>query len=86
VGHGSGAPLLHRQSWLCAVEGLYLRLLVNTEHYGVGGRIDLKANDVANLRRKLRIIGKLEGFDAMGGKAVGLPNALHRRQAERPRA
>ena len=39
VGHGSGAPLLHRQSWLCAVEGLYLRLLVNTEHYGVGGRI-----------------------------------------------
>jgi len=82
VGHGSGAPLLHRQSWLCAVEGLYLRLLVNTKHYGVGGRIDVKANDVANLRRKLRIIGKLEGFDAMGGKAVHLPNALHRRQAD----
>src|SRR5713101_1426140 len=43
VGHRPGAPRLHRQSRLGAVEGLDLALLVDRENDGVGGRIDVEA-------------------------------------------
>jgi len=32
MGHRAGAPFLHRQSWLCAVEGLDLRFLIDRQH------------------------------------------------------
>ena len=47
VGHGAGATLLHRQAGLGAVERLDLALLVDREDDGVGGRIDIEADDVA---------------------------------------
>jgi hypothetical protein len=41
VGHGAAAPLLDREPWLGAVEGLDLALLIHREHDGVGRRIDI---------------------------------------------
>src|SRR5208282_3447758 len=65
VGHRPGAALLHRQAGLSAVERLDLALLIDREDYGMGGRIDIKANDVAQLADKLRV-GLGERHDALG--------------------
>src|SRR6202158_5120871 len=42
--HGSGAPLLHRQPRLGAIEGLNLALLTARQDNGVVGRIDVEAD------------------------------------------
>src|SRR5213595_966048 len=55
VGHRPGASRLHRQSRLGAVEGLDLTLLVDRENDGVGGRVDVEADDVPELRSELRV-------------------------------
>ena len=49
MGHGAGASLLHRQTRLGAVERLDLALLVDREHDGMRRRIDIEADDVAEL-------------------------------------
>src|SRR6202171_4962763 len=55
--------LLQGQARLGAVQGLDLGLLIDTEDHGVGGRIDIQADDVADHSGELRIVGKLEGAD-----------------------
>jgi hypothetical protein len=55
------------QARLGAVQGLDLGLLIDTEDHGVGGRIDIQADDVADLGGELRIVGKLEGVDPVRG-------------------
>ncbi len=82
VGHGSGPTLLHRQARLGTVQGLDLRLLVDAEHHGMGGRIDIETDDVADLGGELRIVGQLESADAVRCQAVGPPDPLHREQAQ----
>src|SRR5438046_929577 len=47
VRQGTSATLLYRQPGLGAIERLYLRLLVDREHDGVGRRVDVKADDFA---------------------------------------
>ena len=47
MGHRSGAALLHRQARLGAVESLDLAFLIDRNHYGMGRRIDIKANNIA---------------------------------------
>ena len=42
VGHGPTAPLLHGQAGLCALEGLDLAFLVNTQDQGLVGRIEVQ--------------------------------------------
>ena len=49
VREGCGAALLHRQARLSSVERLDLALLVNRQNDGVVRRIDIKADDVAQL-------------------------------------
>src|SRR5262249_33662266 len=82
VGHRPGAPRLHRQSRLGAVEGLDLALLVDRENDGVGGRVDVEADDVPELRGELRVVRQLERPDAVRRELVGLESALHRPQAD----
>jgi hypothetical protein len=55
-----------RPGWVRS-RGLDLRLLIDTEDHGVGGRIDIQADDVADLGGELRIVGKLEGADPVRG-------------------
>ena len=76
VGHGSGTALLHRQTGLGAVERLDLALLIDREDDGMGGRIDIEADDVAQLVDKFRVGGELELFQPVRLKAVRTPDAL----------
>src|SRR6266571_6127972 len=66
VYHCPGATWLHRQPRLGAVEGLDLALLVDREDDGVGGRVDVEADDVPELRGELRVVRQLERPDACG--------------------
>jgi hypothetical protein len=68
VGHGPGPALLQGKTWLGAIQGLDLRLLIDAEDDGVSWRIDIKADDVADLGRKIGIVGQLEGSDAVRAK------------------
>ena len=77
VGHGAAAALLHRQSWLGAVQSLNLALLIGAQNDGVLGRIQIKANDVFRLLDKRRVVAELEGSHAMRFQSVGAPDATH---------
>ena len=63
VGHRAGSAFLHRQAGLGAVERLDLRLFVDREDDGMGGRIDIKPDNIAQLVDELRVVGKLELVD-----------------------
>src|SRR6516164_11572571 len=65
MGHGSGASFLHRQAGLGAVESLDLALLVDGQDDGVRRRIDVEADDVAQLVDEFRVLGQFELADAM---------------------
>jgi hypothetical protein len=82
VREGCGAALLHRQAGLSSVERLDLALLVNRQNDGVVRRIDIKADDVAQLGDELRVIGELEPTHSVRLQAVGPPDALYRTDAD----
>ena len=82
VGHGAEPSLLHGQAGLGAVERLDLALLVDRQHDGVGRRVDIEADDVAQLVDELRIVGQLELPPAVGLQPVRLPDAAHRAGAD----
>ena len=63
---------------LSAVERLDLALLVERQDDRVGGRRDIKADDVAEFVDELRIIGKLELPNAVRLEAMGAPDPVNR--------
>lgn len=85
VGHGSSLAGLERQPRLGAIQSLDLGLLIDGEHHGVSGRVHVQAHDVLDFLGEGRIVGTLEGSQAVGRELVGLPDALDRgqRQARR---
>jgi hypothetical protein len=87
VGHGSEPALLQRQTRLGAIERLNLALLVDRQHGGVGRRIDIEPDDVAQLGDEVRIARKLELSASMRLQPVRLPDATDRAgtDAARPR-
>src|SRR5580700_6302929 len=82
VRHGSGTTLLQRQSGLGAIKRLNLALLVDRQDDGVGGRIDIEPDDVAQFVDEARIVGQLELAPPVRLQTVGAPDALNRTQAE----
>jgi hypothetical protein len=56
------------QTWLGAIQGLDLRLLVDAEDDGVGGRIDIEAVDVADLAANLGSLDSLKVLMRCGAK------------------
>src|SRR5271156_1350288 len=82
VGHGGAASFLHRQTGLGAIEGLDLALLVETEHDGVGWRIDIETDDLLELLGEFGIVGELERAHPMRLEPVPLPDAPHRGRAD----
>ena len=60
VGHGAAAAWLQRQARLGAVERLDLPLLVDAEHDRMRRRIDVEADDVAQLGDELGVVRQLE--------------------------
>jgi hypothetical protein len=52
----------------------------------MGRRVDVKPNNVAQLRHELGVGGELEPADAVRLEAVSLPDALHRGDADAGRS
>ena len=82
VGHGSHAALFHRQAGLGAVERLDLRLFVDRQHDGVGRRVEVEADHIAQFGDDVGIVRELELPHPMGPKPVCAPDALHQADAD----
>jgi len=82
VRHRAEPPLLHRQAGLGPVQCLDLALFVDRQHDGVGRRIEVVADDVAQLVDELRIIGELELAPSVGRETMRLPAAPDRTGAD----
>src|ERR1700741_2450346 len=82
VGDGAGTSLLDWQPRLGAVQRLDLAFLIDRENDGVVGRIDVEADDLFELSRKLRIVGQLEPADQMRPQAMSTPDPLYRTDAD----
>src|SRR6478672_5805819 len=76
VGHGTGTPLLHGQSWLSAVEGLDLALFVDAGHQRPAGWIEIEPNHVLHLGREVLVARDFERFDQMRLEPVLTPYPL----------
>ena len=80
--HCRAAALLHRQAGLSAVERLDLGFFVDRQHHRVRRRIDIKTDNVAQLGDKLAIARQLELAHAMRLEPMGVPDPLHRADAD----
>ena len=87
VCHGSEPALLQRQAWLGAIEGLNLALLVDRQHDGMGRRIDIEPDNVAQLGDEVWIVRELELSAPVRLEPVRFPDATDRAgtYAARPR-
>ena len=65
VGHGAAAAGFQRQSRLGTVERLDLALFVDRQHHRMGGRIEIKADDIRHFLSELRITRALEAAHAV---------------------
>jgi hypothetical protein len=70
------------ESGLSAIDRLDLRLFVDREDDGMGGRIDIKPDHVALLVDELRIVGELELLDPVRLEAMRAPDALDGTRAD----
>ena len=81
-----GAPLrlagAHGQQRRGSIEGLYLRLLVDTQNQRPVGRVQIQAHDVAHLVDEERIAAELEGLYPVRSERKDAPDAADRRLAE----
>ena len=68
----------HREHRLAAIKRLYLGLFIDAQHDGMGWRRHIQANNIPHLVDKIGIGGELECAFAVGLKAKGTPDALHR--------
>ena len=78
VRHGAETPLFHGQARLGTVEGLNLAFLVDGQDDGVGGWIDVEANNITQLADEVGIVGELELSVAVGLQAMGTPDTANR--------
>ena len=79
MGQCSAPSFLQRQARLGAVERLDSALLVDAEPDGMGGRRNIKADDIDQFLDEGRIIRKLELARAMRRQAVSLPDISYSR-------
>lgn len=75
VRHGPEPPLLQRQTGLGAVERLDLALLVNREHDGMSGWIDVEPDHVSELLGEPGVVGELELAIAVRLQTMRSPDA-----------
>ena len=78
MGHGAETPFLHRQSRLGAVQRLDLAFLIDGQDDGVGGRIDVKPNNITQFSDEVRVVRELELPIAVRLQAMGTPDAANR--------
>lgn len=68
-----------RQSRLSPLQRLALALFIATEHQRLGGRIEIKPDDIPKLGFEVRVTRQFERAGQVGLDLVGRPNALHTR-------
>ena len=68
MGHGPRPPLLERQTRLRAIQRLNLTLLIDAQHQGVFGWIQVKADNVVEFLGKAGIVAEFKGFLRCGFK------------------
>ena len=73
---------LHRTHRLAPIQGLNLRLLVQTQHQRPLRRMGIQAHNVPYLLDQPRIGGQLEGFAAVRLQPESLPDARNGPVAE----
>jgi hypothetical protein len=82
-GVGRGRPLglaeHQRQQGLVALQGLNLGLLVEAQHDGVVGGMQVQADDVAHLLDEELVVAQGEAASPMRLEMEGAPYARHRR-------
>ena len=71
-----------RQHGLTAVEGLNRRLLIDAQHQGCVGRMEVQPHDVAHLLDEQRILRELEGLGPVRLQGERPPDATDRGLAE----
>jgi hypothetical protein len=76
VGQGSSSTLLERKAGLRAVQRLDLRLFVDAENHGMGGRRHIEADDIAQLFGERRVVRELEAAPAMRRETMGVSETL----------
>jgi len=78
-GFGCGYAFAERQTWLAALKSLDLAFLVTTEHHCLLGSIEVKTDDIPELRLKVRIGRKLKDTGRVRLDFVLTPDPLHGR-------
>src|SRR5262252_2792134 len=79
VGLGADMPFAQRQTWLAALKRLNLAFLVTTQYHCLLGRIEVKTDNIPELRLKVRISAKLKDTRQVGLNFVLTPDPLHGR-------
>ena len=82
VRHGPTSALLQWKTGLSAIESLNLTFLVDTQHQGLVGWIEVKADDIIELLDEMLVTAKLESLGQMRFQPVSIPNALHSHPAD----
>ena len=78
VGHRPGLAGFKRQAGLGPVQRLDLSFLVDGQHHGTLRRVDVQADDIAQLAGQIGVSGQLKGPDALRLELVVGPDALDR--------
>jgi hypothetical protein len=82
VRHSLTAPRLDRQAGLGAIQRLDLAFFIDRQYHGVGRRIDIEPDDIAELVGKAGIARALEGAQPVRLQFVRVPDALYRTQRD----
>jgi len=82
MGHRAASAGLQGQAGLGAVKRLDLAFLVDGDDDGMGRRVHVEADDIADLGGELGVVGQLELAPAVGLQTMGAPDALHRTDAD----
>ena len=81
-----GAPLgltrAYRQQWLRAVQRLNLRLLIDAQHQGFVGGMQVQTDDIPHFFNEQRVLGELKRFGAMRLQSKRAPDAIDRALAQ----
>ena len=75
--HAAASALLHGQTGLGAVEGLDLALLVDAQHHGPLGGVEIEADDVDQLLFEVGVVRELERPHQMRLDASRRPDSLN---------
>ena len=82
VSHGPALTRLQRQARLGPVQRLYLALLVDGHDHGMSWWVHVQTHDVFDLGGEVRVLGLLEGTQAMRLEMMSPPDALDGAQAD----